>query len=348
METKYDLDDVLIVPNVNTDINSRDDINILYQNTNLPIIVAPMDTVVGLDNYRKFSDKYFNVCLPREDFRSEYMYPTNGGMVFYSFSLDEFENIFLSHHKAFLPKFILIDIANGHMIKLIESVRRFKSKYENGDEECFLMVGNVANPKTYTELSEAGADFIRIGIGNGNGCLTTQQTGVGYPMASLIHECHRESLKLANPAKIVADGGMKKYSDIIKSLALGADYVMLGSILNKSLESRGDTYLFDSIKINQYSKFAKFLFKNGVNLKKHFRGMSTKEVQKSWGKNVLRTSEGIVTKQAVEYSIDQWLNNFADYLKSCMSYTGCRNLDEFVGHVETIRITNNSLNRYKK
>ena len=53
------------------------------------------------------------------------------------------------------------------------------------------------------------------------GCLTTQQTGVGYPMASLIELTKGIADTLSNPAKIVADGGFKKYADIIKALALG-------------------------------------------------------------------------------------------------------------------------------
>ncbi len=62
------------------------------------------------------------------------------------------------------------------------------------------------------------------------GALTSKNVGVGYPMASLIKECYDISCILDKPAKIVADGGMKNYSDIIKALGLGADMVMLGSI----------------------------------------------------------------------------------------------------------------------
>ena len=121
--------------------------------------------------------------------------------------------------------------SNGHMPAVFDLTKRSKEKY--GDS-LVLMVGNVANPETYALLSDAGADYVRIGIGNGGGCLTTQNTGVGYPMASLIKECYEISTTLKKPAYIVADGGMQTYSDVIKALALGADFVMLGSILNKS------------------------------------------------------------------------------------------------------------------
>jgi hypothetical protein len=80
---------------------------------------------------------------------------------------------------------------------------------------------------------------------------------------------------------------------------------------------------------------------------KKFRGMSTKEVQKKWGKDKLITSEGISKYNKVEYTLDKWIENLEDYMKSAMSYTNSKNLTEFK-ETEYVFITENALNRYNK
>jgi hypothetical protein len=76
--------------------------------------------------------------------------------------------------------------------------------------------------------------------------------------------------------------------------------------------------------------------------------MSTKEVQKKWGKEVLTTSEGVIRFRRVEYTLQQWVENFEDYLRSAMSYSNANNLNEFIGNAEIIKITDNSYKRFKK
>lgn len=331
MKEKFDFNDVLIYPAKTTYILSRKYVNPFYQ-SGLPIITAPMDTVISEENESIFVSEKIMTCLPRGE---------KSRFGFTSYSLFDF---ILSEAKNQLKEdgMYLIDIANGHMIELINTVRIIKNKYP----KMKLMVGNIANPDAYVDLSNAGADYIRCGIGNGGGCLTTVQTGVGYPMASLIEECFMKSMELEKPAKIVADGGMKNYGDIIKALALGADYVMLGSVLNKSLESCGDNYLFGKLKVNQ--SVANWCYEQKLPIYKKFRGMSTKEVQKKWGKTEIKTSEGIVTYRKIEYTLSQWVENFEHYLRSAMSYTNSVTLDEFIGTPNIIKITSNSYNRFNK
>ena len=345
---KFDFNDILIEPAKLTDIISRSEINIKYGSPegsfgHLPLIAAPMDTVVSLENLHHFLWNGINVCLPRGEYFEKH---GNDGakMVYNSYSLIEFSNLFIKEQQDKYPSHVLIDIANGHMSDLVYITKKAKEYYGKSMQ---LMVGNVANPETYKELSLAGADYIRIGIGNGGGCLTTEQTGIGYPMASLVRECYEVSQNLPKTkrAKIVADGGMKKYADVIKALALGADYVMVGSIFNKALESSGKNYWW---KIPLSDSLASFLYKKGFKIKKHFRGMSTKEVQKKWGKTELKTSEGVVRYRNVEYTLYKWVDNFKHYLSSAMSYTNSRELNQFVGKAKYNEITKQSFERYNK
>jgi hypothetical protein len=76
--------------------------------------------------------------------------------------------------------------------------------------------------------------------------------------------------------------------------------------------------------------------------------MSTKEVQKQWGKTNLTTSEGVIRKNEVEYTVSGWVNNFESYLKSAMSYTAKKELHHFVGGVRYNKITMNSFRRFDK
>jgi IMP dehydrogenase/GMP reductase len=336
-DIKLDLDDISIKPNDITNITSRSNIEIYDEHGMLPLFTAPMDTVVCRDNEKLFIDNNINVCLPRGEGASRYE-------SFLSYSLKEFKDTYLSDAiPEIWGKKILIDMANGHMVSLINAVKEAKGRY--GDK-MVLMVGNVANPKTYKLLSEAGADFVRVIIGSGGGCLTSKQTGVGHPTASLIRECYYASMPLENPAKIVADGGMKSYSDVIKSLALGADYVMIGNMFNKCIDSCGKNYLWRYIPVTQNG--AEKAHKLNLSVYKKFRGMSTKEVQKEWGNKVIKTSEGVIKFQKVDGTISGWVENFKHYLRSAMSYSNANNLEEFVNKVDIIRITNNGYKRFDK
>jgi hypothetical protein len=180
------LSDVSIVPEVISNINSRTEC-IPYVNGMLPLFTAPMSCVVSLDNINIFKKNLITPIVPRNinfDKRIENLIAGN----WVAFSLDEFEETF-SKSTTFkdirdnsITRFVssnglvldanntyyaLIDIANGHMNRLKEAIEKAKFNYE---KHIVIMAGNIANPKTYVELSNAGADYIRVGIGGGSGC----------------------------------------------------------------------------------------------------------------------------------------------------------------------------------
>jgi len=338
-EIKNDFDDFTLIPDTLTTISSRKEVNPHIKIGNkefLPLMTAPMDTVVDLDNLSFFHENKILVCLPR----TQNCYSTHEP-IFPSISLND-AYVLLNEEPNPDESYFCIDMANGHMETLFKTVKELADKRP----DIKLIVGNIANPQTYNLFASLDNVWgVRVGIGGGGACTTSANVAVHYPMASLIEECYRIKSSHNHNTKIIADGGMRKYSDIIKALALGADIVMIGSLFNKTLQSCSTTYLWKTIPVS--GSVEKWLFNKKFKLYKKFRGMSTKEVQKDWGKKKLTTSEGIVKWNEVIYDLPKWSENFEDYLKSAMSYTSSYNLEEFKDSLKVV-ISTNAFRRFDK
>lgn len=374
---KYSYRDVTIVPALISDIDSRSECNPFYRDGNLPIFASPMDSVVDLNMYGEYEKNNIIPIIPRTKNNpiEDRIQKCKEG-VWVAISLKEFEQYFVPLQGSICEGKVLIDIANGHMKKLYDLVRRVKQRC--GDS-LQVMVGNIANPETYREVVRSGADFVRLGIGAGNGCITTSNTSIHYPMASLIAETHKVKRQLqASGYKklpgIIADGGIRNYSDVIKALALGADYVMIGSLFARTIESPGKK-IFDRFKntgITDFEdlhydwdrkiwtgklsptapKILKDTYIPGTidvgEIYVKFYGMASKDGQIAMNGAKTTTSEGITKVLSVEYTIPGWIENMRDYLKSAMSYTGHRTLKEFIGGCDVVvcsPIAEGSINR---
>lgn len=357
---KYCYNDLAIMPAEISKISHRSECQIFDENDMLPLFTAPMSCIVNLKNCKNFFTNGIYSIIPRNiDLNSRIEYCEIG--YWSAFSLIEAEDIFIKRDiKNAITYRIVIDIANGHMQTMFDIANKIKTKYGN---KVLIMAGNIANPETYIEYCKAGIDYVRVGIGSGNGCLTSTQTSIHYPMASLINEIrqYKEEMMISGQlfdkfklTKIVADGGVRGYSDIIKALALGADYVMIGSVFVKMLESASICYKKFSdgnkyeLPIDERSEEnIKSLIKNHELFKEYY-GMSTKKAQMEIGKVDLHTSEGTFKIFEVEYTMKTWIDNFSDYLRSAMSYCNCKNLNDFIGKQKLIPITNNGFNSFNK
>lgn len=309
-EPLYSLADISVIPAVTTNIESRKECNPTRLNLEqtkdqfLPVIVSPMSCnwAGGISDLEIYRGAGINTVIPRTvDFETR-MEMVKTTMT--AFSLDEAEHIFDTINlKPEENLYICIDVANGHMKRQIYLGENLKKKFS---DRLKLMGGNIAHPDTYLEYNRAGFDYVRVGIGGGSACLTSTQTAIHYPMASLLDKIHEIKKLSYGITMIVADGGISGYSDAIKCLALGADYVMMGKVFTKAA-IHGEPLGTD---VNYY-------------------GMSTKIAQKEMGCSTLKTSEGKTMTLKKEYTLEGWTENFTDYLRSAMSYTGAKNLPVF-------------------
>ena len=126
---------------------------------------------------------------------------------------------------------------------------------------------------------------------------------------------------------------------IVKALALGSDYVMLGSILARTDEACGQV-----LPSTDFSRY------------REYYGMSTVKAQNEINQASLykedlflpKHPEGICKSVEIEYSIEDLVCDFEHALRSCMSYVGAHNLDEFKGHVKWDTMTDSSFKSYIK
>ncbi len=321
-KTYLTYDDVLLVPQY-SDIESRNGIYLSSALDNsitfrTPIIAAPMDTVSGpemaiamdrlggtaiIHRYNSIEEQ---VDLLREAKR--------GGAKIVGCAVGatgDFEER-ATQLKIAGADFICIDIAHGHHAHMKNAIKVLK---ENCDIK-HVMAGNVATWDGFSDLEEWGADSIKVGIGNGSICSTRIQTGHGVPSVTAIQRCAKNRQR----AKLIADGGIRNSGDIVKALAAGADFVMLGSMLAGTKESPGEI-------INTTS-----------GPRKTYRGMASREAQSDWrGKS--SAPEGISVTIPYKGELQPLFMDMLNHIRSGLSYSGARDIKELQNNALFIKQT---------
>ena len=347
----YSLDEICLIPTAVSKIDHRGDVNVFTNKNNYPIFTAPMASIVDESNIEVLKYNKLNVIVPRSvDWEKRLEHLQAGDWVAVGFKEAQYiyENLELQHFTVDKTIRLCIDQANGHMESLLKLCIDLKLRFGTNIK---IMTGNIANPYAYKEYAKAGVDYVRAGIGGGNVCTTSVQTGIHYPMGSLLIKLNEErdyvkkSIELGarylSTPKIIADGGFKRIDQCVKALALGADFVMLGEILAKSEEACGQI-------VSERNKY-------GFKSREYF-GMSTERAQTLVNDASLfkidnftpKHSEGQIKTVDVEYNLSEWLGDFEHALKSSMSYAGARLLKEYIGKVNWDNMTPVTYNAYMK
>ncbi len=130
---------------------------------------------------------------------------------------------------------LTVDTAHGHSRAVADMVARLVKEV---GEKVDVIGGNVATRAGAQSLIDAGADAVKVGVGPGSICTTRVVAGIGVPQVTAIHQ----AAKACRPAGVplIGDGGLQFSGDIAKAIAVGADTVMLGSLLAGVEESPGE------------------------------------------------------------------------------------------------------------
>jgi IMP dehydrogenase len=240
---------------------------------------------------------------------------------------------------------LCIDVAHGDSKLCVDMCQFIAEKYP----DVLLIAGNVATGEAAKRLWLAGADLVKVGVGNGSICSTRLETGSGVPQLSALMGVSAAKKELteqkqiwvedlinatgddrptfipgyfenippiiSRPIGIIADGGCNKVADLCKSLCF-ADFVMTGNLFAGSDECPGELIEQEGKKFKRYD------------------GSSTYK-----GTHV----EGVKAMVPYKGSVKKILERMFDGISSCCSYQGVSKVSDLQKDPQFVRISNSGL-----
>lgn len=148
---------------------------------------------------------------------------------------------------------LCIDSSDGFSEWQKETIEYIRSKYK---DEVLIGAGNVVDADGFNYLADAGADFIKVGVGGGSICITREQKGIGRGQATALIEvaqardAYFEKTGVYIP--ICSDGGIVQDYHMTLALAMGADFLMMGRYFARFDESPTRKLLVGGNYVKEY------------------------------------------------------------------------------------------------
>ncbi len=178
---------------------------------------------------------------------------------------------------------LCIDSSEGYSCWQKKTIDFIRERY--GDS-VKVGAGNVVDRDGFLFLAEAGADFVKIGIGGGSICITREQKGIGRGQATAVLEVaaardeYFEKTGIYIP--ICSDGGIVHDYHMTLALAMGADFIMLGRYFARFDES-------PTTKLNINGQYVKEYWGEGSNRARNWQRYDL------GGKSKLSFEEGVAS-----------------------------------------------------
>jgi IMP dehydrogenase len=285
----------------------------------MPLVPANMDSVIGPDLARVVvSNGGIPIFHRFTDFKTQQDWVREfDGKVFLSCGVGKFDEI--SDLISLGPLGLCIDVAHGHSDRMVDLVKRIKDTYPRLE----VIAGNICTARAYHDLVNAGADAIKVGIGPGAACTTRSVTGFGVPQFTAIKHCAEEAAYFGVP--IIADGGIRNSSDVVKALAIGASTVMIGKLFALTEESAAEK----STDVETFESMARYRGQASADFQEEFYG-GLKEKTVAEGTGFLAPVSG-----PAQGIVDELLGG----LRSGLTYSGARCIAELQSKAEFMQVS---------
>jgi IMP dehydrogenase len=349
-------DDISLLPNF-SDISSRKEIDTTTKISRnhyikIPIILSPMDTVSSVKSCIKINKiggagvlhRFMSIDEQRSKAK---LIKDQTNFCVTAIGLKDAEQRIRS--TSTYTDLYFLDTANG----LAKNVEDFLRWYKTAGFSQDIIVGNTLTKQSVSRLANLKADGFRHLIGPGSMCLTQMKTGIGCPSVTGNYYAWKairnwelsqvDLFKQDNPdpkhrPSILADGGIRYPKDLVKAIASGCDAVICGRIFAGLADVTEDEDLIE---------------KDGK-LYAKYRGMASKDVVEDYDlhdgtkKNLFVEGDNTLIPIIENKSLEDVIYDFANGLRSAMSYLGFRKLEDMRGGLWTdkiiaVRTTSNNM-----
>lgn len=316
--SNFEFNDLYIVQSTHTSIQSRRSVQTSTKFGFPALIPASMSYLddYGRNTFRNEVAYCGAVCLPsREPNRESPVFSKHSlGMTISYEELKTYPFDFSNLDVHLMYPFVSVDIANGSLIE-----EKYIVAFLEKNPYVRLIIGNFGNPHAPKKFSKDIQDKVifKMGIASGDNCSTKLTTGVSYPQAALIYDTRNENPDIT----IISDGGIRKPADYVKAIALGADFVMAGSIFKTCVEANSWELIENEYGHSRYD------------IRTH--GMAS---EKAKGSDSYVEGFGKVEHVESLTKISEVYRKYDEGLRSAMSYVDAVDLTEFRQNVQMLNL----------
>ncbi|MBR5291322.1 MAG: IMP dehydrogenase [Clostridia bacterium] len=226
---------------------------------------------------------------------------------------------------------LCIDSSEGYSFWQKKTIDFVREKY--GDS-VKIGAGNVVDKDGFRFLAEAGADFVKVGIGGGSICITRETKGIGRGQATSVIEvaaARDEYFKETGIyVPICSDGGIVHDYHMTLALAMGADFLMLGRYFARFDESPTNKLLVNGVYVKEY-------WGEGSNRARNWQRYDL------GGKNKLAFEEGVDSYVTYAGSLHDNVEKSLYKVKSTMCNCGVTSIPQLQAEARITRVSATSI-----